>query len=190
MKGEALDGRMAPMVPLCSVLDEPAPGFLRNIWMGEEGVLLFVAQLRILIPISELWAVADAAVASMAGRFVVADERASSPALRSGEPILIVVADERASSPALRSGEPILSAKIVHISSAGSIASPLLPFHEVFAILDPAALRRTACGPDRVSVRVGESRIYIGLAELLKLAEAAVPAFRPSPGRGLTKIDA
>jgi hypothetical protein len=170
IKGEALDGRMTPMVPLCSVLDEPAPGFLRHIWMGEEGILLFVAQLPIFIPISELWALADAAMASMGGRFVVADKRASSPTVRSGE--------------------PIFSAKILRISSAESIASPLLPFHEDFAILQPAALHRTACGPDRVSVRVGESQIYIGLAELLKLAEDAVPAFRPSPGRRLTKVDA
>jgi hypothetical protein len=171
IKGEALDGRIAPMDFSCELFDEPAPGFLRHIGMGEEGILLFVGHEQVFIPVSELWAVADAAVASLPGRFVVPEKRASSPAVRSGE--------------------PILSAKILHITSAGSIAIAVhLPVHEAFAIAEPEALHRTIFGRHGVSVKVGETQIYIALADLLKLAEAAVPALRPSAGCGLTKIDA
>ena len=160
---------MAPMDFLFEVASEPAPGFLRNIGMGEEGILFFIGHLQVFLPVSELWAVAEAGVASVPGSFVVADKRASSPAAQCAE--------------------PILSAKVLRVNSAESIGIPPLAVHEAFAIAEPAALHRTIFGHHGVVVQVRDCQVYFCLAELLRLAEAAVPAFRPSPGAGLTKID-
>jgi hypothetical protein len=141
--------------------------------MGPAGVMLKAFNAHVMIPMAQLWSLAEAL-----------DSRFRVPA---GE-----TQDRAAEAPQCsRQSVAGIPALIITNLEGGWIAAEGLRFYTIASIAEEAAkgfIREVDFGTDGVMLTITGVQVYVPLRQLFAIAEAVDPAFQPPPVGPLTKI--
>jgi hypothetical protein len=147
--------------------------------MGPAGVMLKAFHAHVLIPMAQLWSLAEA----LDSRFrVPAGETKSRGSAQ----------DRAAEAPQCsRQSDAGISALIITNLEGGWIAAEGLRFYTIASIAEEPAkgfIREVDFGTDGVMLTITGVQVYVPLRQLFAIAEAVDPAFQPPPVGPLTKI--